>query len=191
MASGKQIVDQGMGLLRGTSRQLFRVGRRVASDGYGMVQRARQARAAPKPGMDDVTLTRKVESVVFRDADAPKGSVDVNAVDGVVQLRGEVKNPEQLKKIEEAVRSVPEVRDVENLLHLPKTPAPTRTDTPAGHRTQRRTRPSPKRATPRREAKVTSEESTPPQAEPSPAESAAKGEGRSPAPLGGDEGEDS
>ena len=42
--------------------------------------------------MDDVTLTRKVETEIFRPKGAPKGKVDVNAVDGVVWLRGEVKN---------------------------------------------------------------------------------------------------
>jgi BON domain len=189
MASSKQLLDQGMGMVRGTSRQMFRLGRRLTSDAYGMVERVRHARTGPKAGMDDVTLARKVETVIFRDADSPKGSVDVNAVDGVVQLRGEVKTPDLLGKLEKQARLVPEVRDVENLLHLPKTPSPTRTDTPAGHRKQRRTRPSPKRATPRRKPKVASEDVRPPESEPAPVESAAEGEGRSPAPLGGDEGE--
>ena len=37
--------------------------------------------------MDDVTLARNVETEVFRGADSPEGTVDVNVVDGVVWLR--------------------------------------------------------------------------------------------------------
>src|SRR3954465_12445060 len=40
--------------------------------------------------VDDVTLTQKVESELYREAGAPKGRISVNAADGVVQLRGEV-----------------------------------------------------------------------------------------------------
>src|SRR5947209_4276827 len=88
----------------------------------------------PKPGMDDVTLARKVESILFREPDAPKGQVDVSAVDGVVELRGEVKHPEDVNALEAKAREIPEVRDVRNLLHLPKTPSPTRADSPESHR---------------------------------------------------------
>lgn len=70
---------------------------------------------------DDVTLARKVESEIFRDADSPKGKVSVNAENGVVHLRGEVKNPEQMKALETATRKVDGVKDVNNLLHTPKT----------------------------------------------------------------------
>ena len=40
-------------------------------------------------------------------------------------LRGQVDRPELIHDLEEAVRKVPGVRGVENLLHLPGTPAPT------------------------------------------------------------------
>jgi osmotically-inducible protein OsmY len=62
--------------------------------------------------------------------------VNVNVVDGVVYLRGEVKRPEQVKELEREALRIPEVRGVENLLHLHKTPAPTRADAP---RSQQRT----------------------------------------------------
>jgi hypothetical protein len=116
------------------------VARRVISDAFGLVERARHIRPAPKPGMDDVTLARKVETELFRPANAPKGSVDVNVVDGIVYLRGEVKNPDQIEQFANRVRRIPEVRDVENLLHLRKTPAPTRADSPG--RQRRTTTPS-------------------------------------------------
>ena len=73
---------------------------------------------------DDVTLARKVETEIFRDADAPKGDVVVNAEHGVVFLRGQVKDSGQIKELEEAARSVDGVKGVETLLHTPGTPAP-------------------------------------------------------------------
>jgi hypothetical protein len=110
--------------------------------------KARPRRAAAKPSpqasrkpkdLDDVALARKVETIIFRDDSVPKGAIDVNAAAGVVWLRGEAKTPEMIKLLERQAAEIPEVRQVENLLHLPKTPAPTRTDTPAA---QRRTRSS-------------------------------------------------
>jgi hypothetical protein len=88
-----------------------------------------QATTTPKD-LDDVGLARKVETVIFRDRSVPKGKIDVNAADGVVWLRGEAKTPDMIKLLERQTAAIPEVKRVENLLHLPKTPAPTRADTP-------------------------------------------------------------
>jgi hypothetical protein len=133
-SSLKPIVDRGMGIVRRTSRRGERLGRRLASDARGLVGRIQSARAGPKPGMDDITLARKVETELFRGADAPKGTVSISVVAGVVELRGQVKRPEDIRALEDGARKIPEVRGVENLLHLPKTPSPTRTDTPPAHR---------------------------------------------------------
>jgi BON domain len=103
-----------------------------------------QASRAPKD-LDDVALARKVESIIFRDERIPKGKIDVNAADGVVWLRGEAKTPEMIKELERETAAIPEVKRVENLLHLPKTPAPTRTDTPPR---QRKTRSDERQPTP-------------------------------------------
>jgi hypothetical protein len=86
---------------------------------------SRQASRVPKD-LDDVSLARKVETIIFRDDSVPKGDIDVNAADGVVWLRGQAKTPEMIKGLERQCAAIPEVRQVENLLHLPKTPAPTR-----------------------------------------------------------------
>jgi BON domain len=126
----RPIIQRTTGIARGTLRQSERLGRRLVSDSFGTVQRLRHLRPTPKQGMDDVTLTRKVETEIFRPADAPKGSVDVNVVDGTVYLRGEVKRPEQITDLERRTQKIPEVRAVENLLHLRKTAAPIRADTP-------------------------------------------------------------
>jgi len=142
-----------------------------------------QGSARPKPWLDDAALARKVESVIFRDRKVAKGKIDVNAADGVVWLRGEAKTPDLIKQLEEQAARVPEVRRVENLLHLPKTPAPSRTDTPASQRKTRRSRPEPaKRRTSR--GRVTAERKQPRKAEPQPKQRAARRQGRGPAPLG-------
>ena len=60
---------------------------------------------------------------MFRDPDIPKGRININAEGGVIVLRGELERPEQINAVEAAVRRVAGVRDVENLLHLPGTPA--------------------------------------------------------------------
>jgi len=150
-----------------------------------------RAESAPPPApkdLDDGTVARKVESALFRDRRIAKGKVDVNVADGVVWLRGEARTPQLIKLAESRAAEVPEVTKVENLLHLPKTPAPTRTDTPSRQRkTQRSPKSQNRRATSR--PPVTAEEPAA-EGEPTPAELAARGEGRKPSPLGSTGGQD-
>ena len=73
----------------------------------------------PKPQPDDVTLARKVETEIFRDAEVPKGQINVNAENGKVYLRGEVGEPEMIRDLEERTRNIHGVQEVENLLHMP------------------------------------------------------------------------
>ena len=115
--------DRTAGLLRRVARRSGRFGRHVASDTQGLVQRA--AHAGPEQRvLDDATLKNKVESELFRAADSPKGRVSVNAQHGVVQLRGEVDSPDLIEDLVEKTRSIQGVREVENLLHVPGSPAP-------------------------------------------------------------------
>ena len=110
-------------ILRQGTNSLERLTRYAASTAAGRVEALRNRATGPKAGMSDETITRKVETEIFRDANVPKGKISVNTVDGVVELRGEVKRPAMVKSLEAQVRAIPEVRGVENLLHLPKTPA--------------------------------------------------------------------
>jgi BON domain-containing protein len=75
-------------------------------------------------GYDDAELAHKVESVVFRDDTLHKGDVSINAENGTVFLRGQVDSPDTIVRFERAVRDVEGVDGVENLLHVPGTPAP-------------------------------------------------------------------
>jgi osmotically-inducible protein OsmY len=76
------------------------------------------------PYPNDPTLVQTVESEIFRDPDIPKGQININAENGVVVLRGQLDNPDQIRRVEESVRAIPGVEGVENLLHLPDAPAP-------------------------------------------------------------------
>lgn len=118
--------DRVPALVRGGARRAERLGRNVQSEAYGAAQKARHMREEEKPQPDDATLASKVESEIFRDAEVPKGRINVNAENGVVVLRGEVEQPELISDLEKKTRKVQGVRDVENLLHTPGTPAPTR-----------------------------------------------------------------
>ena len=115
--------DRARGLLRRGRRKAEQGGRLVAAEAYGIKQKATHLREEEK-SFDDVTLARKVETEIFRDPDVPKGQINVSAARGVVELRGEVDRPELIDELVERARNVQGVRDVENLLHLPGTPAP-------------------------------------------------------------------
>lgn len=75
---------------------------------------------------NDPTLARKVESEIFRPADSPKATVDVNVENGVVYLRGEVEDEDGIEALMAATRNVEGVGQVESLLHTPGSPARTK-----------------------------------------------------------------
>jgi hypothetical protein len=118
--------DRIAGFFRRRVRVGERLGRSASAQAEGLVQKAKHLREEPKPQPDDVTLTRKVETEIFRDAEVPKGQINVNAENGKIYLRGEVEQPELIKDLEQRARKVQGVQDVENLLHLPGAEAPTK-----------------------------------------------------------------
>jgi osmotically-inducible protein OsmY len=118
--------DRFVAFFRRRVRETERLGRSASAQAEGLVQKAKHLEEEPKPQPDDVTLTRKVETEIFRDADVPKGQINVNAENGKVYLRGEVGQPELIKDLEQRARKVQGVQEVENLLHLPGTEAPAR-----------------------------------------------------------------
>ena len=115
--------DRTAGFFRRGWRRTARAGRAVSAEAYGVSQKVQHLQEEPKV-LDDATLARKVETEIFRSEDAPKGTVNVNAENGVVYLRGEVERPDLLEELEQKVRSIQGVKEVENLLHLPGQPAP-------------------------------------------------------------------
>ena len=119
---------------------------RFKREGAGTVQGAAQAAGAQAKGMaakaqhvatggdsapgDDNTLKNKVQSEIFRDADAPKGAVEVTVVNGIIELRGQVDDASQAEALELKTRMVSGVKDVRNMLHLPGETPPNIVGTP-------------------------------------------------------------
>src|SRR6266511_3835678 len=93
-------------LFRRGSRQIEHAGRAAAAEVYGAKQKVKHLKEEEKPQPDDVTLARKVETEIFRD---------------------EVEEPTMIKDLEKRTRKVGGVKEVENLLHVPGTPVPTKT----------------------------------------------------------------
>jgi osmotically-inducible protein OsmY len=100
----------------------------AAAQAQGLKEKATHLSEQEKPQPDDVTLARKVESEIFRDADVPKGQINVNVEDGVVYLRGELEQPDLIDDLEAQARKVQGVLGVENLLHVPGEEAPAKAE---------------------------------------------------------------
>jgi osmotically-inducible protein OsmY len=122
----KQLRDQAVSTARSGASQAATTATHAAGKAKGAV-----ATATPSmPGshkiddVDDVTLARKVESEIFRDADAPKGEVSIDVQAGVVYLRGVVADDTWIERLADGAKKVDGVKGVKNLLHRPGTPAP-------------------------------------------------------------------
>jgi hypothetical protein len=76
------------------------------------------------PPETDRALVDKVRSEVLGQPRYSRYTINVDAIDGIVSLRGQLDHPEDIRDLTSAVRSVAGVRDVESFLHLPKTPPP-------------------------------------------------------------------
>jgi len=118
-----QFRDRSLALFRSGGRKAARAGRGVAADTYGVAKKAQHLKEEPKD-FDDATLADKVRSEVLRDPEMPKGHINVNVQNGVVQLRGEVRSRDLIDELVSQTRKVNGVRDVENLLHAPGEQAP-------------------------------------------------------------------
>lgn len=73
---------------------------------------------------DDRALANKVRSEALGGDEWRPDTINVDAVDGVVTLRGELDSRERIERAERAVSEVPGVRRVDSFLHLPGEPAP-------------------------------------------------------------------
>ena len=118
--------DRGVSAARRGAHRGSRFARHAASEATGLAKRGRNALPHQREELDDATLAHKVETILFRDREVPKGQINVNAENGVVFLRGEVERPELLADLAGRVSKVQGVKSVENLLHLPGSPPPER-----------------------------------------------------------------
>jgi osmotically-inducible protein OsmY len=109
--------DRTLALFRRGADRTRREAEYRAQQAEGKVEAAKSKAAPEKPAANDQALAERVKSEIFQPADAPKGSVNVNVENGVVYLRGEVKRPEEIRKLVEEAGHVDGVRGVESLLH--------------------------------------------------------------------------
>lgn len=116
--------DKVVSIVRRGGTDVGRFGRKLGSDAYGWSQKVLHPGLTQDEPANDAVLAHKVESELFRSRDVPKGRINVNAQEGKVVLRGELDRPEQIREMVDAVGRIPGVKAVENLLHLPGTPAP-------------------------------------------------------------------
>lgn len=70
------------------------------------------------------TLLDRVESELFANRSIPHGRLSFEVEDATVVLRGQLDSQAGISQVEKAVRDIPGVSGVKNLLHLPGTPAP-------------------------------------------------------------------
>jgi hypothetical protein len=118
--------DQLLSLVRHGTKRGRKLVHHATSDAAGQARRAAHAiRPSTEIELDDATLVDKVESIVFRNHDLPKGQININAENGVVFLRGQVDRPELVDALEARVRKVQGVKGVENLLHTSAAEPPT------------------------------------------------------------------
>jgi hypothetical protein len=120
----KVMKDRTMASLRKGRRRAGRTAIYLQSTATGKVKHALHARDEPAPVADDQMLTDRVLSMAFRELDIEHGGVNVNSERGIVVLRGVLDQPEDIRKLEQAVGSVPGVQEVVSYLHLPNTDPP-------------------------------------------------------------------
>jgi osmotically-inducible protein OsmY len=111
--------DRALALIRRGTDRTRREAEYRTQQAEGKVAAAKSKARPEKPAANDQALADRVKSEVFQPADAPKGSVNVNVENGVVYLRGEVKETDQIRRLVEEAGAIDGVRSVENLLHTP------------------------------------------------------------------------
>jgi BON domain len=117
--------ERAMSRIRRGERRTAARARRAESHAVGVARRTvNAARRRRREPFDDVTLARKVESELYGRVRVPKGRISINAEDGFVFLRGVLDRQEDIDSIGAATRQIAGVRQVQNLIHLPGTPAP-------------------------------------------------------------------
>ena len=173
MITPQELTGRAISLGLAPARIALGLGEKALSEVIDRVDGGRRAQPSePKP-LDDVTLTRKVESVAFRGSGASLRNVKVTAVSGRVELRGTVPSRRAITELEARVRSIPEVREVDN--QVTTSPAKRK---PAPRAKKNPPAPAPKPKTDDKTEAIVSE------IEPAPKELAEERKGRQPAAFG-------
>jgi hypothetical protein len=116
--------DRMAGGARRLGRWSARRGRWMASTASGISERVQHASDVPDVPPDEVVLTNRVKSELFRDREIDKGAISVNVEGDVLFLRGNAPTPEQIEEIGHRASQIAGVGRVVNLLHVPGEPVP-------------------------------------------------------------------
>lgn len=107
---------------------------KVSSSGAGPISKVtgmmpgRTSHQPDNPNPDDNTLKDRVESEIFSDTETSRENININVVNGIVTVRGELPNRGEIDDLVKRIQSIPNVKGVENFLHLPGTPAPNKAE---------------------------------------------------------------
>lgn len=102
-----------------TAEDQYRKKSKLARDRAAGIAHEATTSAAERVPEDDRALVDKVRSEVFGGEDWRPYTINVDAVDGVVTLRGQLDRRDQIEAAETGAGRVPGVRRVESFLHLP------------------------------------------------------------------------
>jgi hypothetical protein len=117
-----RIAERSSHIGRTTARRIARHMRYLASSASKRVKHL--IVGGPQTYADGRMLLDRVESELFTDPTIPHGAMNLEAEGTKVILRGQLESQEQIDRVETAVRRIPGVENVKNLLHRPGTPAP-------------------------------------------------------------------
>jgi hypothetical protein len=117
-----RIAERTSHIVRTTGRRIARNVRYVSSSVSKRIKHL--IVGAPLTYAEGRTLLDRVESELFTDPGVPHGAMNLEADSTTIVLRGQIESEEQIDRIETAVRRIPGVGNVKNLLHRPGTPAP-------------------------------------------------------------------
>jgi osmotically-inducible protein OsmY len=114
-----RLLDQGAAAVRRTGRRAERAVRNARASASGAMAAISHAGGPSGTGaIDDVTLTARAETELFRDPAVPKGSINVNAERGTLVLRGEVPTAELRDRLGAEAERIDGVWSVHNLLRV-------------------------------------------------------------------------
>jgi osmotically-inducible protein OsmY len=115
-----------------TARRLYRQAKRLVryKEGRlrGTVEELFHLHEPDNPDPDDRTVRDRVETELLGNPHFPKGDVNVDVVQRVVELRGQVATRELIAELTDLASKVPGVVGVHSYLHLPGTPAPNKAE---------------------------------------------------------------
>jgi osmotically-inducible protein OsmY len=100
----------------------------TSSVGGSTASGGKSSNVPDNPNPDDTTLKDRVQSELFRDPQFSREEMNINVVDGIVELRGQLASKSMIDSVVKQTQAIPHVKGVHNYLHLAGTPAPNKAE---------------------------------------------------------------